>query len=220
MLNLEAMTEEDKQQIVKIVSFLALGDNFNQTNSCRFIWFSPLFSLFNLIFFITGLITYINLVSVKLYVKINNIFGFAKVIACLIVIFVGVYEICIGNTKNFQGDIFEGTNLQFGSIALAFYNGLWSYDGWDFYSFLFLLLPNIDLIFKDMREKHYTWYETCLFYVYHKECYLFISFLFSPTPYRWSSVTTITEEIKKPEKFVLRRIHNLCLWIEIGQSSI
>jgi solute carrier family 7 (L-type amino acid transporter), member 9/15 len=92
------------------------------------------------------LITYINLVSVKLYGKINNVFGFCKVIACLIVIFAGAYEIIIGNTGNVK-NVFEGTNLKFGSIALAFYNGLWSYDG-------------------------------------------------------WSSVTTITEEIKKPEKYV------------------
>lgn len=99
-----------------------------------------------------GLITYINLVSVKLYVKINNIFGFCKVFACLIVIFVGVYEICKGNTDNFKGDIFEGTKFKFGSIALAFYNGLWSYDG-------------------------------------------------------WSSVTTITEEIKKPEKYVCDKLN-------------
>lgn len=88
----------------------------------------------------------------KLYVKINNIFGFCKVFACLIVIFVGVYEICKGNTDNFKGDIFEGTKFKFGSIALAFYNGLWSYDG-------------------------------------------------------WSSVTTITEEIKKPEKYVCDKLN-------------
>lgn len=93
-----------------------------------------------------GLITYINLVSVKLYVKINNIFGVCKVIACLIVIFGGVYELAMGNTQNLKSG-FQGTNYNFGYIALAFYNGLWSYDG-------------------------------------------------------WSSVTTITEEIKEPEKWV------------------
>lgn len=67
--------------------------------------------------------------SVKLYVKINNIFGACKVIACLIVIFGGIYEIAIGNTQNLKGG-FEGTKFHFGHIALAFYNGLWSYDGW------------------------------------------------------------------------------------------
>lgn len=76
-----------------------------------------------------GLITYINLVSVKLYVKINNIFGVCKVLACLIVIFGGIYELWIGNTQNLKGG-FEGTKFSFAHIALAFYSGLWSYDGW------------------------------------------------------------------------------------------
>lgn len=109
------MPDNDKKLIIKIVAMLALG-----------------------------LITYINLVSVKLYVKINNIFGFCKVVACLIVIFGGIYELSIGNTGNLKSG-FTGTTTNFGFIALAFYNGLWSYDG-------------------------------------------------------WSSVTTITEEIKNPEK--------------------
>lgn len=116
VLGLEGMPEEHRKHITKLVALLALG-----------------------------LITYINLVSVKLYVKINNIFGVCKVFACLIVIFGGIYELAIGNTQNLKSG-FDGTSTNFGYIALAFYNGLWSYDG-------------------------------------------------------WSSVTTITEEIKRPEKY-------------------
>lgn len=84
--------------------------------------------------------------SVKLYVRINNIFSFCKVIACLVVIGGGIYQLAIGNTKNLESG-FEGTTSSPGHIALAFYNGLWAYDG-------------------------------------------------------WSSVTTVTEEIKRPEKLV------------------
>lgn len=72
----------------------------------------------------TGLITYINLVSVKLFVKINNIFGFCKVAACVIVILGGAYQLVLGNTKNLSTG-FEGTNFNFGYIALALYSGLW-----------------------------------------------------------------------------------------------
>uniref|UniRef100_A0A182Y1A9 b(0,+)-type amino acid transporter 1 n=1 Tax=Anopheles stephensi TaxID=30069 RepID=A0A182Y1A9_ANOST len=97
-----------------------------------------------------GIITYINLSSVKLYVTINNVFGFCKVFACLVVIFGGIYQLAIGNTENLAGG-FQGTNTSPGHIALAFYNGLWAYDG-------------------------------------------------------WSSVTTITEEIKKPEVNIPRSI--------------
>ncbi|KAK2088147.1 b(0,+)-type amino acid transporter 1 [Saguinus oedipus] len=34
------------------------------------------------------------------------------------------------NTKNFENS-FEGTQLSVGAISLAFYNGLWAYDGWN-----------------------------------------------------------------------------------------
>lgn len=94
-----------------------------------------------------GIITYINLSSVKLYVRINNFCSFGKVLASLIIIFCGVYELAIGNTKNLSSG-FKGTTTNPGHIALAFYNGLWAYDG-------------------------------------------------------WSSVTVVTEEIKKPEKYFI-----------------
>ncbi|KAG4075694.1 hypothetical protein HA402_003519 [Bradysia odoriphaga] len=97
-----------------------------------------------------GIITYINLSSVKLYVRINNIFSVCKVIACLIVIGGGIYQLAIGKTENLQSG-FKGTTTNLGHIALAFYNGLWAYDG-------------------------------------------------------WSSVTTVTEEIKCPEKNIPRSI--------------
>ncbi|GJQ71124.1 hypothetical protein Trydic_g1028 [Trypoxylus dichotomus] len=76
-----------------------------------------------------GIMTYINASSVKLYVRIQNIFSSFKVVACLIVIFGGVYELARGNTTNLSRG-FEGTNFHPGSMALAFYSGLWAYDGW------------------------------------------------------------------------------------------
>lgn len=66
--------------------------------------------------------------------------------ASLIVIFGGIYTIALGHTSNLSSG-FDGTTTQPGQIALAFYSGLWAYDG-------------------------------------------------------WSSVTVISEEIKKPEKYV------------------
>lgn len=41
--------------------------------------------------------TYINITSVKLFVKVQNVFGVCKVAACLIVIGGGIYEIARGN---------------------------------------------------------------------------------------------------------------------------
>ncbi|KAJ8918679.1 hypothetical protein NQ315_014999 [Exocentrus adspersus] len=76
-----------------------------------------------------GAITYINTASVKLYVLIQNIFSCFKVIACLIVVGGGIYEIAIGNSENLQGG-FQGTTSSPKDIALAFYSGLWAFEGW------------------------------------------------------------------------------------------
>ncbi|XP_063986665.1 b(0,+)-type amino acid transporter 1-like [Diachasmimorpha longicaudata] len=76
-----------------------------------------------------GVITYINLTSVKLFVKVQNIFVACKVLACLIVIGGGVYWLSMGNTQLLK-DPFKGTTSSPGNIALAFYSGLWAYDGW------------------------------------------------------------------------------------------
>lgn len=51
----------------------------------------------NLIKSFVGIITYINISSVKVYLKMTNIFGSCKVIVCLVVIVGGLYEICKGN---------------------------------------------------------------------------------------------------------------------------
>lgn len=37
--------------------------------------------------------------------------------------------LCLGKTENFS-NAFDGTATSFGAIGLAFYNGLWAYDGW------------------------------------------------------------------------------------------
>lgn len=108
------MTEENQTNITKLISFLGLGE---------FLFKPSLDSYYKSDFPPSGLITYINLISVKLYIKINNIFSVCKVVACLIVIVAGAYELIIGNTKNLTKG-FEGTTTDVGLMALAFYNGI------------------------------------------------------------------------------------------------
>ncbi|KAJ0173834.1 hypothetical protein K1T71_010983 [Dendrolimus kikuchii] len=76
------------------------------------------------------IMTYINITSVKLFVKVQNIFGVCKVFACLIVIGGGIYEIAKGNTAHLDKG-FQGSTSSPGGIALALYSGLWAYDGWN-----------------------------------------------------------------------------------------
>ncbi|PSN40526.1 b(0,+)-type amino acid transporter 1 [Blattella germanica] len=97
-----------------------------------------------------SLLTYINYASVKLFVRIQNIFTITKLMVCIIIVLGGVYELCAGNTKNISRG-FDGTNLSVRDISLAFYSCLWPYDG-------------------------------------------------------WSTVTSVTEEVKNPEKNILRSI--------------
>lgn len=111
---------QESQKIVKIVALLALGMK-NIVKALMLV--RALKNTF------LGIITYINVSSVKLYVKVQNIFGGFKVFACLVVIFGGIYEIFKGNTSNLSRG-FEGTKYSPKSIALAFYSGLWAYDGW------------------------------------------------------------------------------------------
>lgn len=97
-----------------------------------------------------GLLTYINFVSVKVFVRVQNLFTITKLLACFVIIIAGIYELSIGNTSNIsQG--FGGSNISLKHISLAFYYCLWPYDG-------------------------------------------------------WSTVTIVTEEVKKPEVNILRSI--------------
>lgn len=79
--------------------------------------------------YISGAITYINAVSVKLYVKVQNVFTFLKLMACLVVIGGGIYEFCEGNLGNLQSG-FENTTASPGGVALAMFSGLFAYGGW------------------------------------------------------------------------------------------
>ncbi|KAG7187648.1 hypothetical protein KM043_016706 [Ampulex compressa] len=76
-----------------------------------------------------GLITFINLNSVKLFVKIQNVFTVCKVMACMFVIAGGIWWLSTGHLELLKNP-FHGTTTSAGNVALAFYSGLWAYDGW------------------------------------------------------------------------------------------
>lgn len=72
----------------------------------------------------------LNCYSVWLSAKIQIIFTFAKVAALCIVIIGGIVRLAQGHTDQFQ-DSFKGTTDSPSVIALAFYQALWAYDGWN-----------------------------------------------------------------------------------------
>ncbi|KAJ7311922.1 hypothetical protein JRQ81_006242 [Phrynocephalus forsythii] len=75
-------------------------------------------------------ITLVNSLSVKLASYVQNFFTAAKMVIVLIIIVSGIVLLAQGNTKNFNNS-FDGPPLSVGAISLAFYQGLWAYDGWN-----------------------------------------------------------------------------------------
>ncbi|XP_078400538.1 b(0,+)-type amino acid transporter 1 [Cetorhinus maximus] len=81
------------------------------------------------------LITLLNSISVKLANYVQNFLTAAKLLIVIVIVVAGIVLIAQGNTKNFE-DSFDGAQISFSSISLAFYNGLWSYDGWNQLNFI------------------------------------------------------------------------------------
>ena len=76
------------------------------------------------------LISFINCYSVKLATKVQNFFTVTKLIAIAIITVGGAVMISKGETEYLESG-FEGSQTSPSIIALAFYDGLWAYDGWN-----------------------------------------------------------------------------------------
>ncbi|XP_057218699.1 b(0,+)-type amino acid transporter 1-like [Triplophysa rosa] len=87
------------------------------------------------------IITVVNCLSVKLAYRVQNFFTAAKLLIIVIIVVSGIVLLAQGNTQNFK-DSFTGASTSFGTIGLAFYNGLWAYDGWNQLNFITEELKN------------------------------------------------------------------------------
>ncbi|XP_034965883.1 b(0,+)-type amino acid transporter 1 [Zootoca vivipara] len=76
------------------------------------------------------LLTLINCLSVRLATSVMNVFTVAKLLALLVIVVGGVVLLIQGETHRFQ-NAFQNTRLEAGVIGIAFYQGLWSFDGWN-----------------------------------------------------------------------------------------
>ncbi|KAM4695348.1 b(0,+)-type amino acid transporter 1-like [Discoglossus pictus] len=72
----------------------------------------------------------INCLNVRLATSIMNIFTAAKLLVLLVIIVGGIVLLVKGNTQVLD-KAFENTVTGFGPVGVAFYQGLWSYDGWN-----------------------------------------------------------------------------------------
>ncbi|XP_053317040.1 b(0,+)-type amino acid transporter 1-like [Spea bombifrons] len=72
----------------------------------------------------------INCLNVRLATSIMNFFTAAKLLVLLLIIVGGIVLLIKGNTQVLE-NAFENTVSGFGPVGVAFYQGLWSYDGWN-----------------------------------------------------------------------------------------
>ncbi|VDM37273.1 unnamed protein product [Toxocara canis] len=83
------------------------------------------------------LLTFVNCYSVKWSTRTQDIFTVAKVLALCSIIIAGIVWLAMGNTEYFQmPELFAGTNLDPGHLALAFYSGVFSFSGWNYLNFV------------------------------------------------------------------------------------
>ncbi|XP_072321754.1 b(0,+)-type amino acid transporter 1 [Eucyclogobius newberryi] len=81
------------------------------------------------------LIVAVNCLSVKLASYVQNVFTVAKLLIIAVIAVAGMVLLSQGKTENLS-NAFETSSISFGSIGLAFYNGLWAYDGWNQLNFI------------------------------------------------------------------------------------
>ena len=65
--------------------------------------------------------------------RIQDAFTFAKIIALVIIILTGFFQLGKGKVENFT---FDDTETDITKIALSFYSGLFAYNGWNYLNFV------------------------------------------------------------------------------------
>lgn len=91
--------------------------------------------------YFSGLLTTINCYNVKWVARVTDIFTGMKILALLVIVAVGIWYLFGGNTQNLENPM-AGSSSSPGYIALAFYNGLFSYSGWNYLNFVTEELKN------------------------------------------------------------------------------
>jgi amino acid transporter len=85
--------------------------------------------IFIFFYFFIVLLCFVNCVSLKWVRRLQAVFSVGKLMGLLIIICFGTYSLIMGRHENFHRP-FENSNFNPGSIAVAFYSGIFSYGGW------------------------------------------------------------------------------------------
>lgn len=84
------------------------------------------------------LLTAINSISVRLATFVQDFFTVAKVFALVMIIVTGAVLLVTGKPQYYESfeNIFENTARDFKTASLAFYSGLFAYQGWNYLNFI------------------------------------------------------------------------------------
>ncbi|VDL72122.1 unnamed protein product [Nippostrongylus brasiliensis] len=90
------------------------------------------------------LLTAINAISVRLATFVQDFFTVAKVFALIMIIATGAILLLTGKPQYYESfeNIFENTARDFETASLAFYSGLFAYQGWNYLNFIVEELQN------------------------------------------------------------------------------
>merc|ERR1712071_726333 len=84
-------------------------------------------------------LAFINCWNVEWSTRVQDIFTYAKLLALFVIICTGVYQLFNGHYEHFT---FENTQTDPLQLSLAFYSGLFAYNGWNYLNFIVEELEN------------------------------------------------------------------------------
>lgn len=91
------------------------------------------------------ILAWINCTGVKRAATVMEVLSVAKVGALISIILVGIYHLATGNTQNYN-NVTEGTNWGATYVASAFYQSLFTFDGWD----------HLNMVTEELKDPHKT----------------------------------------------------------------
>ncbi|XP_046552606.1 Y+L amino acid transporter 2-like isoform X2 [Haliotis rubra] len=80
-------------------------------------------------------LTFVNCYDVKWATRVQDVFTYAKVLALILIVITGFVQLGRGQFDSFKNP-FENTEPDIGKISLAFYSGLFAYNGWNYLNFV------------------------------------------------------------------------------------